>query len=184
MNGQADPGPRQSDFVVEYTSGGADARSDRQTSRVEAAPRRPDFEVDAAITLAAGSSRTLTVDVDNNREETLSDITANLYADSPLSTGTDESFVDEYTPGTDVFEALRTTIQGTGGALTGSMLTTVFGLGALLFAIIPLIREFGLLLGPGVFYAYACSVVLLPSIIVLRERAADRSERVPTLALP
>ena len=93
-------------------------------------------------------------------------------------------FVDEYTPGTDVFDALRTTIQGTGGALTGSMLTTVFGLGALFFAIIPLIQEFGLLLGLGVFYAYACSVVLLPSVIVLWERAATRSERVPTLASP
>jgi predicted RND superfamily exporter protein len=93
-------------------------------------------------------------------------------------------FVDEYTPGTDVFAALRTTIQGTGGALTGSMLTTVFGLGALFFAIIPLIQEFGLLLGLGVFYAYACSVLLLPSVIVLWERAADRSRRVPTLASP
>ncbi|WP_254839318.1 efflux RND transporter permease subunit [Natronomonas marina] len=93
-------------------------------------------------------------------------------------------FVDEYTPGTDVFDALRTTIQGTGGALTGSMLTTVFGLGALFFAIIPLIQEFGLLLGLGVFYAYACSVLLLPSIIVVWERAATRSERVPTLASP
>jgi len=93
-------------------------------------------------------------------------------------------FVDEYTPGTDVFDALLTTIQGTGGALTGSMLTTVFGLGALFFAIIPLIQEFGLLLGLGVFYAYACSVLLLPSIIVLWERTAERVERVPTLASP
>ena len=93
-------------------------------------------------------------------------------------------FVDEYTPDTDVFGALRTTIQGTGGALTGSMLTTVFGLGALFFAIIPLVQEFGLLLGLGVLYAYACSVLLLPSAIVLWERAAARSERVPTLASP
>jgi predicted RND superfamily exporter protein len=93
-------------------------------------------------------------------------------------------FVDEYAPGTDVVDALVTTIQGTGGALTGSMLTTVFGLGALFFAIIPLIQEFGLLLGLGVFYAYACSVLLLPSIIVVWERAAERSERVPTLASP
>ncbi len=93
-------------------------------------------------------------------------------------------FVDEYTPGTDVFDALETTLQGTGGALTGSMLTTVFGLGALYFAIIPLIQEFGLLLGLGVFYAYACSVLLLPSVIVVWERLADRRERVPTLASP
>jgi predicted RND superfamily exporter protein len=91
-------------------------------------------------------------------------------------------FVDEYDPGTDVFDALRVTIQGTGGALTGSMLTTVFGLGALFFAVIPLIQEFGLLLALGVFYAYACSIVFLPSIIVTWERVADRSDRVPSLA--
>jgi predicted RND superfamily exporter protein len=90
-------------------------------------------------------------------------------------------FVDEYDPGMDVFDALRVTLQGTGGALTGSMLTTVFGLGALFFAIIPLIQEFGLLLGLGVFYAYACSVVLLPSIIVAWERAAERTDRLPSL---
>ena len=99
VSGQADPGPRQFGFVVEYTSGGSDARSDRQTARVEVAPRRPDFEVDAATEIEAGSSETLTVEVTNNREETLTDITANLYADSPLSTGTDESFVDELEPG-------------------------------------------------------------------------------------
>jgi predicted RND superfamily exporter protein len=90
-------------------------------------------------------------------------------------------FVDEYDPGVDVFDALRVTIQGTGGALTGSMLTTVFGLGALFFAIIPLIQEFGLLLALGVFYAYACSVLLLPSIIVTWERAAERREWLPSL---
>ena len=99
VSGQADPGPRQFDFVVEYTSGGTDARSDRQTSRVEIAPQRPDFEVDAAEAIEAGNTTTLTVEVTNNREETLTDITANLYADSPLSTGTDESFVDELEPG-------------------------------------------------------------------------------------
>ncbi|WP_254839319.1 COG1361 S-layer family protein [Natronomonas marina] len=99
VSGQADPGPRQFGFVVEYTSGGADARSDRQTARVDVAPPQPDFEIDAAETLEAGSSTTLTVEVTNNREETLSDITANLYADSPLRTGTDESFVDELGPG-------------------------------------------------------------------------------------
>lgn len=99
VSGQADPTPRQVGFVVEYASGGTDATSDRHVSRVDVAPRRPDFEVDAARRLAAGSSATLTVNVTNNREETLTDITANLYADSPLRTGTDESFIDELEPG-------------------------------------------------------------------------------------
>lgn len=118
VSGQADPGPRQFDFVVEYTSGGTDARSDRQTSRVEIAPHRPDFEVDAADTVEAGSGTTLTVEVTNNREEPLSDITANLYADSPLRTGTDESFVDELDPGETATVRFELTVAGNAMANT------------------------------------------------------------------
>ena len=76
-------------------------------------------------------------------------------------------FVDEYETDTDVHRALRVTAQGTGGALTGSMLTTVCGLGVLYIAIIPLIADFGLLLALGVLYAYLASVLVLPSVIVV-----------------
>ncbi len=99
VSGQADPGPRQFGFVVEYTSGGTEVTSDRETARVDVAPRRPDFGVDVAETVEAGGSTTLTVEVTNNRAEPVTDVTANLFADSPLSTGTDESFVDELAPG-------------------------------------------------------------------------------------
>lgn len=76
-------------------------------------------------------------------------------------------FVDEFENGRDVYEALRITAQGTGGALTGSMLTTVTGLGVLYLALIPLITDFGLLLALGVLYAYLASLLVLPSVIVL-----------------
>jgi hypothetical protein len=118
VSGQADPGPRQFDFVVEYTSGGTDASSDRRSSRVEIAPRRPDFEVDAARTVEAGNSTTLTVEVTNNREETVTDVTVNLYADSPLSTGTDESFVDELEPGESTTVQFELSVAGSATANT------------------------------------------------------------------
>ncbi|MFP8952688.1 efflux RND transporter permease subunit [Natrialbaceae archaeon A-arb3/5] len=79
-------------------------------------------------------------------------------------------FVDEYEAGKDVDEALVVTVRGTGGALTGSMLTTVCGLGVLYFALIPLIMEFGLLLALGVFYAWLSSILVLPSAIVVWDR--------------
>ncbi|WP_418283137.1 efflux RND transporter permease subunit [Halorubrum sp. DTA98] len=79
-------------------------------------------------------------------------------------------FVDEYKAGTDIQRALDVTIRGTGGALTGSMLTTVTGLGVLWLAVIPLIQDFGALLGLGVFYAYLCSIVLVPSLVVVWDR--------------
>ncbi|RZH67051.1 efflux RND transporter permease subunit [Natrinema altunense] len=83
-------------------------------------------------------------------------------------------FVDEYETGADVHEALAVTVRGTGGALTGSMLTTVCGLGVLYLALIPLIMEFGLLLALGVFYAYLTSILLLPSTIVVWDRLERR----------
>ena len=66
--------------------------------------------------------------------------------------------------------ALSVTLSGTGGALTGSMLTTVTGIGILYIALIPLIQDFGVLLALGVFYAYAMSVLLVPSVVVLWDR--------------
>jgi predicted RND superfamily exporter protein len=79
-------------------------------------------------------------------------------------------FVDEYKRGLPVDEALDVTIAGTGGALTGSMLTTVSGLGVLWLAVIPLLRDFGVLLALGVFYAYLCSILLVPSLVVVWDR--------------
>lgn len=72
--------------------------------------------------------------------------------------------------GTAVLAALSVTLSGTGGALTGSMLTTVTGIGVLYVALIPLIQDFGVLLALGVFYAYLMSVLLVPSVVVLWDR--------------
>jgi len=60
------------------------------------------------------------------------------------------------------------------GALTGSMLTTVCGLGVLWLAVIPLLRDFGVLLALGVLYAYLCSILLVPSLVVVWDRYGDR----------
>jgi len=83
-------------------------------------------------------------------------------------------FVDEFEAGKTVEEALLVTVRGTGGALTGSMLTTVCGLGVLYVALIPLIMEFGLLLALGVFYAWLASIVIVPSTIVVWARLEER----------
>jgi len=49
-------------------------------------------------------------------------------------------FIDEYNQTEDTIESLSTTLRGTGGALTGSMLTTAGGTGALALAITPCTR--------------------------------------------
>ncbi|USZ68398.1 MMPL family transporter [Halorussus salilacus] len=62
--------------------------------------------------------------------------------------------------------ALDRTLVGTGGALTGSMLTTVFGIGVLVLAVFPAIGQFGLLTALSVVYAYLASILVLPSVLV------------------
>ncbi len=83
-------------------------------------------------------------------------------------------FVDEYESGNELFDALYTTVQGTGGALTLSMLTTVSGLGVLSIALIPLVAEFGVLLAIGIFYAWIASLLIVPSTVVVWTRLEER----------
>jgi predicted RND superfamily exporter protein len=84
-------------------------------------------------------------------------------------------FIDEYHE-RDLYPALQRTVVGTGGALTGSMLTTVFGIGVLVLALNPALGVFGSLISLSVLYAYLSSVFLLPSVIVLWERLATEEE--------
>jgi len=63
--------------------------------------------------------------------------------------------------------ALERTVRGTGGALLGSMLTTVSGIGVLALAVFVSIQQFGLLTGLSVFYAFLTSVIVLPSVLVI-----------------
>jgi predicted RND superfamily exporter protein len=78
-------------------------------------------------------------------------------------------FADEYHE-RPLYPALTRTAVGTGGALTGSMLTTVFGIGVLALALNPALGVFGVLISLSVLYAYLSSVFLLPSLLVVWER--------------
>ncbi|ERH06665.1 MAG: putative exporters of the RND superfamily [Halonotius sp. J07HN4] len=72
-------------------------------------------------------------------------------------------FIDEYTAGASTDESLKITLQGTGGALVGSMLTTSIGTGALVLAISPILGQFGLLMAVSVFYSFVTAIVVFPS---------------------
>jgi predicted RND superfamily exporter protein len=88
-------------------------------------------------------------------------------------------FADEYHE-RPLYPALTRTVVGTGGALTGSMLTTVFGIGVLALALNPALGVFGVLISLSVLYAYVSSVFLLPSLLVIWERlATDTNTAVP-----
>ncbi|WP_267643467.1 efflux RND transporter permease subunit [Haloarchaeobius amylolyticus] len=73
----------------------------------------------------------------------------------------------------DVFAALENTTRGTGGALTGSMLTTVSGIGVLGLAITPILGQFGLVVALSVFYSYLASIVVTPAAVVVWARLLE-----------
>jgi predicted RND superfamily exporter protein len=77
--------------------------------------------------------------------------------------------------------ALSRTITGTGGALTGSVLTTVFGIGVLVLAVFPAIGQFGLLTALSVVYSYLASVVVLPSVLVVWARFSGAASEASAL---
>lgn len=89
-------------------------------------------------------------------------------------------FIDEYRENDDVAESLRTTLTGTGGALTGSMLTTALGTGALGLAITPVLGDFGTLIALSVFYSFVISVVALPPALFLWDRIRSGSSTAET----
>lgn len=84
-------------------------------------------------------------------------------------------FTDEYHERA-LYPALRRTVVGTGGALTGSMLTTVSGIGVLILALNPALGVFGALISLSVLYAYFSSVFVLPSVLVVWERVTTDEE--------
>jgi predicted RND superfamily exporter protein len=82
-------------------------------------------------------------------------------------------FVDEYGRRDDALAAIEKTLTGTGGALTGSMLTTSLGTGALALAITPVLGNFGLLMGMSVAYSFVISVIALPPALFLWDRVSE-----------
>ena len=90
-------------------------------------------------------------------------------------------FADEYHD-RELFPALQRTVVGTGGALTGSMLTTVFGIGVLVLALNPALGAFGVLMSLSVLYAFLASILVLPSTIVVWARlTGDESATLPVI---
>ncbi|MFW5938195.1 MAG: MMPL family transporter, partial [Halanaeroarchaeum sp.] len=78
-------------------------------------------------------------------------------------------FVDEY-DGANLDDALERTLLGTGGALTGSMLTTTSGIGVLVLSITPILGQFGTIMAISIFYSYLAAILVTPSTVVLWSR--------------
>jgi hypothetical protein len=97
----AEAGPRQFEVTVEYRNGDDDQRtSDPLDLQANVGEQRDEFVVSPVnATFAAGSSGQLELEVTNNGEEPVRDISAKLFVDSPVSVSDDEAFIGELAPG-------------------------------------------------------------------------------------
>ncbi|MEF8772084.1 efflux RND transporter permease subunit [Halodesulfurarchaeum sp.] len=86
-------------------------------------------------------------------------------------------FIEEYEGTTSVYNALYPTMRGTGGALTGSMLTTAAGVGILGIAITPILQTFGILTALSIIYAYLTSMIILPAALIVWDRFGSMTEQ-------
>ena len=97
----AEPGPRQFTLQVQYRdSEGTQQTGDSIDAPVSIANSRDEFAVSAVNgTFKTGNGGTLSLQVTNNRNETVRDVSAKLFLDSPLSSGDDEGYISELAPG-------------------------------------------------------------------------------------
>ncbi|UPM44970.1 efflux RND transporter permease subunit [Halocatena salina] len=123
-----------------------------------------------SVALLAGSMRLFGIPF-NALTATILSITVGLGVD--YSAHFVHRFTDEYTEHTPLYTALENTVRGTGGALTGSMLTTTTGIGVLILAITPILGQFGLVVALSVFFAYLTSILITPSAIVVWDHLCD-----------
>ena len=110
-------GPRQFSLVAEYENDqGNQATSDQFAIREQIAPARDEFDVDIVnANVSAGGSSTIELELTNAANETLTDVSAKLFADSPISADDDEEYVQSLEPGEST--TLVFGISAGGGAL-------------------------------------------------------------------
>lgn len=115
VSSEAERGPRQSSVVVEYRNPDDEKRTSSPVDvNYEVAESRDEFDVESDISLTAGSSEAVEVEITNIKDETLSDIQAKIFTDDPLSSGDDEAFVSSLEP--DESETLVFDLSTSGGA--------------------------------------------------------------------
>lgn len=117
VSDEADAGARQFSYVVRYDDAENDQReSGALNDRVDVGEKRSTFTVEPTdASVDAGSSAVVTVEVTNNGEETLRDVEAKAFADSPLSLSDDTAFVPALDPGESA--ELKFRISSSGNAL-------------------------------------------------------------------
>jgi predicted RND superfamily exporter protein len=120
-----------------------------------------------ALAWLLGTMRVLDIPF-NSETAVITSLAIGLGAD--YSIHLTERIVEERARHASLDDALVAAVTGTGGALFGSAVTTASGFGVLALALSPPLQRFGLVTGLAIVYAFVACLVVLPSVVVLRER--------------
>jgi len=104
----------------------------------------------------------------NSETAVITSLAIGLGVDYSIHAG--ERFMAEREKRDTLREALRRTITGTGGTLLASAATTAAAFGVLAFALSPPLQRFGIVTGLAIVFAFVAVVVMLPGLLVVRER--------------
>jgi hypothetical protein len=129
VSSEAEAITRSANIVVQYRDDDFDSRAYQELELLfDVDPKRDRFDVEVTNrTIEAGGTRTLSVDVTNNLNETVSDVEARMFADDPMSTGnTDTGYVQSIDPGETV--TMRFDLAASGSATPGSTYPISFDL--------------------------------------------------------
>lgn len=103
VSAEASAGDRQLDFVVAYQDERGNDREATTSTQVSVAPESETFSVEPLnASVESGASETVELEVINEGEEDVSNLNAQLFADSPLSVETDQAYAAELPAGESV----------------------------------------------------------------------------------
>ena len=114
VSDNADQGPRQLSFDVEYENQDGDSRRSKPLeARVAVGPRQDEFRVEARnATVTAGGTTAVVLEVTNNENRTLRNVDARAFVDSPLGVEDDQAFVPRLAPNESVTIRFRVSADG------------------------------------------------------------------------
>ncbi|MEQ9735744.1 MAG: MMPL family transporter, partial [Algiphilus sp.] len=108
----------------------------------------------------------------NSETVVISSLAIGIGVDYSVHIG--ERFLAQERLAASLAERMETVLTGTGGALLGSTATTVGGFGVLALAISPPLQRFGIVTALAILLTFIATMLVLPALLVLRERWIDR----------
>lgn len=101
VSSEAEAGPRQLSFQARYRNTQNDIRkTDPIDASVNIGAERDEFELERLDTkMTTGESKTISIRVRNDANQSLENIEAKMFTDDPLSSGDDTAYIDSLEPG-------------------------------------------------------------------------------------